>query len=168
MRKSSKPAAVKAAKAPKPAAIVSSVPVAVAAPAVAAVAKPAAGDVRAERAMLTATARAYCARLYNGPSLAVHTVKPATLNECIAVITTPRHRCGARGALPRDESLLMLCASELAADGSFDPSTHRIPADIGVLSRLASIGYIAIAASTGMPFITERGAERVRLVAKRA
>ena len=71
----------------------------------------------------------------------------------------------ANGASPRDESLLSLIASRSdAKTGAFDPVA--IVADLGVISRLASLGYITMRGDACT--LTDTGAERARLVAKRA
>lgn len=159
----------KANKASKPATVanVSNVAPVSAPAATAKPAKPAKPDAAAERVKreaLTTAARATVSKLYSGPSLAVHAAKPGKLAVYIARIQTPRQATDA--ATVRDESLLSLLAANADKAGHFDPSAPSIAADLGVISRLASLGFIA---SDGkLCTITATGAERARLVAKRA
>lgn len=143
--KAAKPATVKPAAAP-------------ALPVVAATVKP-------DRSAIIDACRVHVAKLYNGASLTVHAKRAAPIGAYIAVIKSPNHKCGPSGASTRDESLLSLIASKSdAKTGAFDPVA--VYADIGVISRLASIGYIAMRGDAVT--LTDSGAERARLVAKRA
>lgn len=151
---------IKTAKAAKPATVK---------PVIAAVAaKPvqaAAGTVKPDRSAIIDACRTHVAALYNGASLTVHAKRAAPLAAYLAVIKSPNHKCGPSGASTRDESLLSLIASKSdAKTHAFDPVA--LFADIGVISRLASIGFIAVSGDTVT--LTDRGAERARLVAKRA
>lgn len=134
-------------------------------------AKPAKPDYavqREQRIALISEARNAVAAFYNGASLTVHKSKAPKLSDCIARIEMPVQRA-ANGASERDESLLIRLVSVCDSDGrTFDPSQPNIAADLGVLSRLASLGYIGVAASTGLPFVTDTGAERAGAVIARA
>lgn len=162
MRKANK--ASKPATATKPATVANVSNVAPVATAKPATPKPDAAAERVKREALTTAARATVSKLYSGPSLAVHAAKPGKLAVYIARIQTPRQATDA--ATVRDESLLSLLAANADKAGHFDPSAPSIAADLGVISRLASLGFIA---SDGkLCTITATGAERARLVAKRA
>ena len=131
---------------------------------VAAAAKPVAADNKPDRAAIVSACREHVAKLYNGASLSVHSRKPCTAAAYASHITKPVQRA-ANGASPRDESLLSLIASRSdAKTGAFDPVA--IVADLGVISRLASLGYITMRGDACT--LTDTGAERARLVAKRA
>jgi hypothetical protein len=80
------------------------------------------------------------AKTYRGESLPVHPRKLPSLAKCIARIRRPNQR--ATKASLRDLSLLCLIAQESLSSGLFDPSSERIAADIGVISRLASLYLI--------------------------
>lgn len=156
----------KKAKAVKPA----SKPVAVTAPVAivsnaAKPAKPNAGAARAERTAIINTARVAVAAIYNGPSLAVRSsVNPGKLARYIERLQNPGHR--ADTASTRDESLLARIAANADKAGSFDPCAPAINADLGVISRLGCLGFITTDGKACT--ITTTGAERARLVAKRA
>jgi hypothetical protein len=131
----------------------------------AAPAKPSLADQRAERQALTDAAREHVAAFYNGASLTVHKHKAPKLADAIARIASPTHKIGG-AASPRDESLLTLLAAHSDSNGAFDPSSPAISADLGVLSRLSSGGYIT---TDGVACtITDRGAEYARNIIKRA
>lgn len=141
-------------------------PAATVKPVAAVAAKPviAASGTKPDRVAIAAECRAYVAKLYSGASLTVHHRKPCTLSAYTSHIATPVHVCGSSGASQRDHSLLALIASKADASGAFDPVA--ILADLGVISRLASVHYLAMRGDT--PVLTDLGAERARLIAKRA
>jgi hypothetical protein len=148
---SNKPA--KAAATVKPVAAVAAKP-----------AKPDATNDRAERVALIGEARKAVAATYNGASLAVHSSRTPKLADCIARIAQPVQQA-ANGASDRDHSLLLRIASQAKA-GAFDPSSPAIAADLGVISRLASLKYIATDGKACT--ITASGAERVALLRSKA
>lgn len=130
-------------------------------------AKPDYAAIRADRQALIDAARVHVSKFYSGASLTVHKHNPPKLQACLDRIATPIQRAGS-GASDRDHSLLLLLTAESDTSSAFDPSNPRIAADLGVLSRLSSLGYIGIAASTGGAFITEAGAERARMLLARS
>jgi hypothetical protein len=151
--KPAKPAkAAKPAKPAKPAAA-KPAPVVVAA-------KPAV-DAEAKRC---ADLRALAATYYNGASVAAHQRKPAKRDEYANRITTPVQRIGGSGPSARDESGLALILSGAKRDGSFDPCALNL--DLGIASRLASVGMLTFASDTFT--LTKAGRERANLVVKRA
>lgn len=125
---------------------------------------PATGTVKPDRAIVAAECQSYVARFYNGASLTTHSKRPCNAAAYAAVLKQPTHKCGPNGASSRDESLLALIASKADKSGAFDPVA--ILADLGVISRLRSIGYLELRGDTAT--LTDTGAERARLVAKRA
>lgn len=138
MRNSSKAKA--ATKARKPVAAIVPVVTANVSSAVAKPAKPDAVAARAERQLLTDAARHAVAVVYNGPSLAVHRAKPGKHAVYVARVQNPGHRTDT--VSKRDESLLALIASNADKSGTFDPTAANINADLGIISRLASLGLI--------------------------
>jgi hypothetical protein len=141
-----KPNAAKAAK-----------PVKAAAPA-----KPNAADQRnAERERALAN-RAIVAPHYNGPSLASHASRAPKLADALARIANPVQR--AKSATVRDESAAVLCAKHADANGFFCPVAAT--ADLGTLSRLASLGHLTV--TDGKAQLTETGRALAATVAKRA
>lgn len=144
--KTTKPATV------KPAANVAAKPVA------AAIAKP-------SRSEIADACRAYVSRFYAGASLTAHHKKPCALSVYTARIAKPVQICANGVTSQRDHSLLALIASKAdAKTGAFDPVA--ILADAGVISRLASVGYLTMRGDTCT--LTDTGAERARIVAKQA
>lgn len=141
MRNSKK---AKAAKPVKPA--TANVLSVTATPAVAKPAKPDASAVRAERQALTDAARNAVAVVYNGPSLAVHRAKPGKHAVYVARVQNPGHRTDT--VSKRDESLLALIARNADKSGAFDPTAANINADLGIVSRLASLGLIVTDGTT--------------------
>ena len=161
-KKPSKRAAAKAALLASAAANVSSETPAPAAPIVA----DKAAD-RAARQALTAEAHLFVSALYDGASKPVHRTKPGKLAAYIARIQHPGHACGDAGPSTRDHALLMRIATVAdKAGAAFNPCDAAIAADLGVVSRLASVAYIATDGETVT--LTEAGAERIRLLRKRA
>jgi hypothetical protein len=101
-------------------------------------AKPTARDIERERAHAN---RATVAKHYNGASLASHATRAPKLSEALARVASPIQR--AKSASARDESGLAL-AETLADDaGTFCPLAGTF--DLGVLSRLASLGFLSVA-----------------------
>lgn len=159
--KAAKPATTKAVKPVKAKAVAATEAVVIAAPV-----KPSHADARAERQALINTALAFVSNLYSGASMPVHTSRTPKLADCIARIQQPRHVAGAGGASDRDHALLLRLASVADAGSlAFDPSSPNVAADIGVLSRLASVGYITTDGTECT--ITKAGAERVSFLTNR-
>lgn len=78
---------------------------------------------------------------YNGGSLTVRVSgKLHPLATYLDRIRNPRKT--PKGMSTRDHSQLAVIAHEMAADGTFDPSTF--PADLDVVSRLYQMGYLAV------------------------
>jgi hypothetical protein len=118
-----------------------------------------------DRAAIADACRSFVSRFYNQASLSVHTRKPCTAATYAAHIAKPVQKCGPAGTSARDESLLCLIASKAdAKTGAFDPVA--ILADAGVISRLASVGYLTMRGDACT--LTDTGAERARVAAKRA
>lgn len=141
------PAAVKPAKPAKPAK---------------AVAKPAPDALRnADRDRCQAN-RAIVAPHYNGASLVSHNTVPPKLADALARVANPIQR--AKSATVRDESALMLARKHCDKSGTFCPVAAT--ADLGALSRLASLGFLAV--SGNRIALTKAGASRAALIAKRA
>ena len=115
----------------------------------------------AERARAAAN-RATVAKHYNGPSLASHASRAPKLAEALARIATPIQR--AKSASKRDESGLALALAHADANGTFCPVAGTF--DLGVLSRLASLGYIVVSGERAK--LTETGLALARNVARKA
>lgn len=95
-------------------------------------------DIERERA---AANRAATMRHYSGPSQASHASRAPKLSEALARVSAPIQR--AKSASARDCSGLAL-AETLADDaGTFCPLAGTF--DLGVLSRLASLGFLSVA-----------------------
>lgn len=111
----------------------------------------------------TAIAAFYAAgrKLYSGPSNVIHTRKPGKLDAYIARVKQPVQ--SADVASPRDEALLAIIHRN-NVNGTFDPCA--IAADLGVISRLASLGYVTMRGDKLA--LSTTGAERAAIVAKRA
>lgn len=155
-KRASKP---KAAKPAKPAAPVAATPAVVAKPA-----KPDNTAAIAADEKRCADLRALAATYYAGASNAAHQRKPAKRDDYASRITTPVQRIGNGGPSTRDESGLALILSNAKRDGSFDPTAINL--DLGIASRLASVGMLAFANDTFT--LTKAGRERANLVVKRA
>jgi hypothetical protein len=151
MRKITKPATRNVAKAAKASA---AKPVKPATPANAEA--PAASRFDAHRT----TAKAF----YSGDSLTVHSRKPGKAAAYLDRIRNNTHSTSV--ATARDESLLAVIHRNNNA-GAFDPVA--LGADLGVISRLASLGYITVRGTgeNATPALTNTGAERARIVANR-
>ncbi len=96
------------------------------------------GDDVAARA---AANRAFTAKHYSGPSQASHAKRAPKLAEALARVATPIQR--AKACSTRDESGLLLAVSKADSNGTFCPLTGTF--DLGVLSRLASLGFLTVA-----------------------
>lgn len=124
-------------------------------------AKPAANAQReADKARCAANAKIVQPH-YDGPSLATHRTVPPKLAEALARVATPIQR--AKSATVRDDSALVLCLSHSDDSGTFCPVAST--ADLGTLSRLASLGFLAVAGQRIK--LTETGLSRAKLLAKR-
>lgn len=117
-------------------------------------------EADAERARAAAN-RATVAKHYNGPSLASHASRAPKLAEALARVANPVQR--AKSASTRDESGLALALAHADDNGTFCPVAGTF--DLGVLSRLASLGHIAVAGDRIK--LTETGLSLARTVAKR-
>lgn len=100
---------------------------------------------------------------YSGPSLATHRSAPPQLAAALQRIASPV-QC-AKSATPRDESGIALCARHADKAGTFCPVAAT--ADLGVLSRLASLGLIAVSGDKRAR-LTKAGRDLAAIVAKRA
>lgn len=96
------------------------------------------GEAVAQRA---AANRAFTAQHYNGPSQASHARREPKLADALARVASPVQR--AKACSTRDESGLMLAASIADKAGTFCPLAGTF--DLGVLSRLASLGFLTVA-----------------------
>lgn len=95
-------------------------------------------DGVAERA---AANRATTSRHYSGPSQASHARREPKLADALARVANPVQR--AKACSVRDESGLILAASHADDAGTFCPLAGTF--DLGVLSRLASLGFLTVA-----------------------
>jgi hypothetical protein len=101
-------------------------------------AKQSEADATAARA---AANRAFTASHYAGPSQASHAKRAPKLSEALARVANPVQR--AKACSTRDESGLLLATSLADGNGTFCPLAGTF--DLGVLSRLASLGYLSVA-----------------------
>lgn len=125
-------------------------------------AKPSASDnANANRERCLAN-RAIVVPHYNGASLATHRSAPPKLADALARVADPIQR--AKSATPRDESALALAFKHSDAAGTFCPVAAT--ADLGALSRLASLGHLAV--SGQRIALTPSGLSLAKLIAKRA
>lgn len=120
-------------------------------------------DAEAKRC---ADLRALASTYYNKASLAAHQSKPCKRDDYASRITTPVQRIGGNGPSPRDESGLALILANAKRDGTFDPTTINL--DLGIASRLASVGMLAYDKPSDTFALTKPGRERANLVVKRA
>lgn len=161
-KKPSKRAVAKAAK------LASATVIVPVAPAVASVAKPDKSADRLARQLATAESHAFVSKLYGGASMPVHRSAPGKLARYISRIQQPGHACTETS--DRDHALLRRIGDAVPgiskAGGAFDPCAANIAADLGVISRLASVGYVATDGATVT--LTATGATRLRLVSKAA
>lgn len=116
-------------------------------------------DAEAERA---AANRATTQRHYAGPSQASHATRAPKLTEALARVAVPIQR--AKSASARDESALALALKHSDEANTFCPVAGTF--DLGVLSRLASLGMLAVAGDRIK--LTDTGLALARNVAKRA
>lgn len=98
---------------------------------------------------------------YSGPSLATHASRAPKLADALARIAKPIQR--AKNPTERDESGLLLCFRHADANGCFDPVAAT--ADLGMLSRIASLGFIVRDGQRAK--LTADGISRAKLLAKR-
>ena len=121
-------------------------------------------DVRdAERERAQAN-RAFTFKHYNGASAASHAGRAPKLNDAIERVRNPIQR--AKSASTRDESGILLAAKHANASGVFCPLAATF--DLGVLSRLASLKLITVAASGDKLQLTKAGRDLATNLAKRA
>jgi hypothetical protein len=106
--------------------------------------------------------RAIVAPHYAGASPTSHASRAPKLAEALARVATPVQR--AKSATTRDESALILASRHADKAGTFCPV--EATADLGALSRLASLGLLAVAGNRIA--ITKAGADLAAIVAKRA
>lgn len=116
-------------------------------------------DATRERAIAN---RAIVAAHYNGASLTSHASRAPKLADALARVANPVQR--AKSATARDESALALALSHADENGTFCPVAAT--ADLGALSRLASLGFLSVAGERIA--LTETGLSLARTVAKRA
>jgi hypothetical protein len=116
-------------------------------------------DAERERALAN---RAHIARHYAGPSAASHGARAPKLAEALARVASPVQR--AKSASERDESGLALALKHADKAGTFCPVSATF--DLGVLSRLASLGHITVAGDRLA--LTKTGLSLARIVTKRA
>lgn len=95
-------------------------------------------DGVAERA---AANRATTSRHYSGPSQASHARREPKLADALARVASPIQR--AKACSVRDESGLLLAVKHSDKAGTFCPLAGTF--DLGVLSRLASLGFLSVA-----------------------
>ena len=138
-------------------------------PATQATSKPAKADnadklaEQAQREATCGAARSIARTHYNGASLAVRTgVKARTLATFLAIVTIPR-QCAA-SETERDASALHVAAKHCDADHTFDPTSYA--ADLGAISRLASLGYLAVRGERIA--LTASGQARAKAIAAKA
>jgi hypothetical protein len=124
-------------------------------------AKPSQADAIRERCTAN---RATVAPHYAGASPVSHAIRAPKLADAIARIRKPVQR--AKSATARDESLLALLAKRADANGTFCPVDCT--ADLGALSRLASLGFIGVAPGNKRGKLTDAGRDLAANVAKRA
>lgn len=105
--------------------------------------------------------RATIAKHYSGASSASHASRAPKLADALVRIANPIQR--AKTATARDESALVLCLTHADAKGTFCPVAAT--ADLGALSRLASLGFLTVAGQRAK--LTDTGADLARNVAKR-
>lgn len=100
-------------------------------------AEPSARDIERERATAN---RERTMRHYSGPSQASHATRAPKLAEALARVASPIQR--AKSASERDCSALALAETLCDEAGTFCPVAGTF--DLGVLSRLASLGYLTV------------------------
>lgn len=124
---------------------------------------PVAADSKRDADKLRALAnRAIVAPHYNGPSLTSHSSTPPKLADALARVANPVQR--AKTATQRDDSALALAYKHSDKAGTFCPVAAT--ADLGALSRLASLGYLTVRGNRIA--LTKTGAERARNVSRKA
>lgn len=163
----SKIANVKAAKSPKAksavkAAAKQSTVTPPAAPVVAKPAKPDQSAARAERQLVIDTQRAAVSTFYSGASLTVHSKRAASRTLYIDAAVKQPMQIGPSGASTRDESLLALIGRHADKAGAFDPVA--LAADRGVISRLASGGFLSFDNKADTFALTATGISRAALL----
>jgi hypothetical protein len=93
---------------------------------------------------------------YDGPSKVVHKSEPGERSAYIARVQNPRQKIAkGKGPSRRDDSLLKHIYDSREAN-AFDPVALK--ADVGAISRLASIEFIAYNANTDVFILTNAGA----------
>jgi hypothetical protein len=118
-------------------------------------------DANAEAARAAAN-RAFTMRHYSGPSQASHSKRAPKLSDALSHVANPIQR--AKNCSERDESALLLGASLADASGTFCPLAGTF--DLGVLSRLASLGHLAVAGNRIA--LTKSGRELAANLARKA
>ena len=127
-----------------------------------AAAKPSASDAANAMRERCLANRAIVAPHYNGASLATHRTVAPKLADALARVADPIQR--AKSATARDDSALALAFKHSDKAGTFCPVAAT--ADLGALSRLASLGLLTVAGERIA--ITPTGLSRAKLIAKRA
>lgn len=106
--------------------------------------------------------RAIVAPHYAGASPVSHATRAPKLADALARVANPIQR--AKSATTRDESALALALTHADKAGTFCPVAAT--ADLGALSRLASLGFLTVAGERIK--LTPTGLSLARTVAKRA
>lgn len=96
----------------------------------------------AQRRDTIKAARIVAAAVYNGPSLSVHaSFRNGKLAEYLDRVNTPKQRAGSE--TDRDTSALAVAFKHCDAKHTFNPCDYG--ADLGAISRLASLNYLRVA-----------------------
>jgi hypothetical protein len=118
-------------------------------------------DAERERAQANA---AFVRAHYAGPSAASHSARAPKLHDAIERVANPIQR--AKSASVRDESGLLLAAKHANGSHDFDPCAATF--DLGVLSRLASLGMLSVSPVAGRIRITKAGRDLAANLARKA
>jgi hypothetical protein len=130
-----------------------------------------AGSIIAERSKAM---QAFTRRFYAGASSAAHSKLPPKLADALARVASPVQR--AKSLSERDTAALALAACLADASGAFCPTLGAF--DLGILSRLASLGLLSVtgeritakpeALDTGRAAIRKAGADSEALALRNA
>jgi hypothetical protein len=123
-------------------------------------------DIRAERRARVAAINAAIRVLYAGASPAYRrSGRVHSFTTYADTVTAPRQSIGPNGPSERDDSGLLGLLQNSDADGLFSPVNLCV--DLGVISRLASVGFLASVGGERLAF-TEAGLARANGAASRA
>lgn len=134
--------------------------------------KPSAADAKRAadadaRVKLVGALRETCAKLYNGPSLAVRSnPKRIAASVYADLLAAPKHRTSLDRVSVRDESFLFTVIQRGTKRGEFDPAALNL--DSGIFSRLASVAYIVGTDKPGVYRLTSAALKHAGNAAKRA